>query len=143
VSGLHRQLPGRDDHRGADHFAGTWHNAKGGWGKVVLDVSTAKLHHGLLEAFALGILCNLTVCLAVWAAYSGRSTTDKILAVTMPIALFVATGFEHSVANMFLIPLGIIISDTAGPGFGPRPASRRRRIPGSHGRVSCSTTSCR
>lgn len=99
------------------YFAGTWHNARGGWGKVVLDVSTAKLHHGLLEAFALGILCNLTVCLAVWAAYSGRSTTDKILAVTMPIALFVATGFEHSVANMFLIPLGIIISDTAGPGF--------------------------
>lgn len=99
------------------YFAGTWHNAEGGWGKVVLDISTAKLHHNFVEAFALGILCNLMVCLAVWAAYSGRTTTDKILAVTMPIALFVATGFEHSVANMFMIPLGILISDTASAGF--------------------------
>lgn len=44
----------------------------------------------------------------MWAAYSGRTTTDKILAVTMPIALFVASGFEHSVANMFMVPLGIL-----------------------------------
>jgi formate transporter len=57
------------------------------------------------------------VCLAVWAAYSGRTTTDKILAVTLPIALFVATGFEHSVENIFMIPLGIIIADTVGAGF--------------------------
>jgi formate transporter len=99
------------------YAAGTWHNAEGQWGKVVLDISTAKLHHNFMEAFTLGILCNLMVCLAVWAAYSGRTTTDKVLAVTLPIALFVATGFEHSVANMFMIPLGIIISDTAGTGF--------------------------
>ena len=65
----------------------------------------------------LGILCNLMVCLAVWAAYSGRTTTDKILAVTMPIALFVATGFEHSVANMFMIPLAILIKDYGGSDF--------------------------
>jgi formate transporter len=102
---------------GLIYVAGTWHNAEGQWGKVVLDVSTAKLDHSFLEAFALGILCNLMVCLAVWAAYSGRTTTDKVLAVTLPIALFVATGFEHSVANMFMLPLGILISDTAGPGF--------------------------
>ena len=102
---------------GLIYVAGTWHNADGQWGKVVLDVSSAKLDHTFVEAFALGILCNLMVCLAVWAAYSGRTTTDKILAVTLPIALFVATGFEHSVANMFLIPLGILISDTAGASF--------------------------
>ena len=99
------------------YVAGTWHSAEGQWGKVVLDISTVKLHHSFVEAFTLGILCNLMVCLAVWAAYSGRTTTDKILAVTMPIALFVATGFEHSVANMFMIPLGILISDTAGASF--------------------------
>src|SRR3546814_5544781 len=57
------------------------------------------------------------VCLAIWAAYSGRTTVDKIVAVTMPIALFVASGFEHSVANMFMVPLGILISDFAGSGF--------------------------
>ena len=102
---------------GLIYVAGTWHNAEGQWGKVVLDVSVAKLDHSFLEAFALGILCNLMVCLAVWAAYSGRTTTDKILAVTLPIALFVATGFEHSVANMFMLPLGILISDTAGADF--------------------------
>ncbi len=96
---------------------GTWHNAKGGWGAVVLDITATKLHKTFLEAFVLGILCNLLVCLAVWAAYSGRSTTDKVVAVTMPIALFVASGFEHSVANMFMIPLGILIKDHAGADF--------------------------
>ncbi len=98
-------------------FGGTWHNAKGGWGAVVLTTSLAKLHHDFVEAFALGVLCNLMVCLAVWAAYSGRTTTDKILAVTMPIALFVASGFEHSVANMFMVPLGLLIKDNAGADF--------------------------
>lgn len=96
---------------------GVWHNADGGWGAVVLQVSSNKLSHTFIEAFTLGILCNLMVCLAVWAAYSGRTTTDKILAVTMPIALFVASGFEHSVANMFMIPLGILIKDFGGSEF--------------------------
>lgn len=99
------------------YLGGVWHNANGGWGGVVLTTTATKLHHGWFEAFFLGILCNMLVCLAVWAAYSGRTTADKILAVTMPIALFVASGFEHSVANMFMIPLGILIKDTAGPEF--------------------------
>lgn len=95
----------------------TWENADGGWGAVVLSISLHKVSHTFFEAFVLGVLCNLMVCLAVWAAYSGRTTTDKILAVTMPIALFVATGFEHSVANMFMIPLAILIKDNAGSDF--------------------------
>lgn len=99
------------------YFGGTWRSAEGGWGKVVLTTASYKLHHTFVEAFFLGILCNLLVCLAVWAAYSGRTTTDKILAVTMPIALFVASGFEHSVANMFMVPLGILVKDTAGADF--------------------------
>lgn len=98
-------------------FGGVWHNAAGGWGAVVLNVSATKLSHTFTEAFTLGILCNLMVCLAVWAAYSGRTTTDKMLAVTMPIALFVASGFEHSVANMFMVPLGILIKDFGGESF--------------------------
>lgn len=95
----------------------TWENADGGWGAVVLNTSLSKVSHSFFEAFVLGVLCNLMVCLAVWAAYSGRTTTDKILAVTMPIALFVASGFEHSVANMFMIPLAILIKDNAGSDF--------------------------
>lgn len=96
-------------------FGGTWRSADGAWGAVVLTTSLGKVNHSFLEAFVLGVLCNLMVCLAIWAAYSGRTTTDKILAVTMPIALFVAAGFEHSVANMFMIPLGLLIKDAAGP----------------------------
>ncbi len=99
-------------------YAGkVWQQADGGWAKVVLDVSLKKVHHDFLTAFVLGILCNLMVCLAIWAAYSGRTTMDKVIAVTMPIALFVATGFEHSVANMFMIPLGLIIYQGAPSSF--------------------------
>lgn len=99
------------------HLGRVWEQAEGQWGAVVLDVALKKVHHDFLTAFVLGILCNLMVCLAIWAAYSGRTTVDKVVAVTMPIALFVATGFEHSVANMFMIPLGILVRSTAGKEF--------------------------
>lgn len=95
-------------------YGKVWQQAAGGWAAVVLEVSLKKVHHDFLTAFVLGILCNLMVCLAIWAAYSGRTTVDKVVAVTMPIALFVASGFEHSVANMFMIPLGILIRSSAG-----------------------------
>lgn len=94
-------------------FGGTWHQADGRWGRVILETSMAKLEHPFMEAFALGIACNLMVCLAVWVAFAGRTITDKVLAVTGPIALFVAAGFEHSIANMFMIPFGILIKDLA------------------------------
>ena len=99
------------------YLAGTWRNADGAWGAVVLNTAVHKVEHSFVEGFVLGVLCNLLVCLGVWAAYSGRTTTDKILAVTLPIALFVSTGFEHSVANMFMIPLGLLIKDHAGADF--------------------------
>ncbi|MFI7547989.1 formate transporter FocA [Actinoplanes sp. NPDC049599] len=99
------------------YLGGVWRNANGAWGGVVLHSALTKVQHTYVEAFTLGILCNLMVCLAVWAAYSGRTATDKILAVTMPVALFVSTGFEHSVANMFMIPLGLLIKDNAGADF--------------------------
>jgi len=60
------------------------------------------------------VLCNVLVCLAVWLAMAGRSVTDKILAIVFPVCAFVAAGFEHSVANMYLIPLGIFLSDDIG-----------------------------
>lgn len=98
-------------------FGGTWHQAGGQWGKVILDTALGKVEHPFVEAFALGVACNLLVCLAVWVAFAGRTITDKVLAVTGPIALFVAAGFEHSVANMFMIPFGVLISDLAPAGF--------------------------
>jgi formate/nitrite transporter len=62
-----------------------------------------------VQAIALGIMCNALVCMAVWLTYSARSTTDKIMAIIPPIAAFVAAGFEHSIANMYFIPLGLAI----------------------------------
>ncbi|MCX9458309.1 formate/nitrite transporter family protein, partial [Vibrio cholerae] len=62
-------------------------------------------------------LANLMVCLAVWMTYAGRSVTDKILAMLLPVAMFVASGFEHSIANMFMIPMGIVIHSFASPEF--------------------------
>ena len=56
-----------------------------------------------------GVVCNILVCLAVWLAMAGRSVTDKVLAIVFPITAFVAGGFEHSIANMYFIPLGILL----------------------------------
>jgi formate/nitrite transporter len=81
----------------------------GAVGQQALAVASAKTGLGFGQAVALGILCNALVCIAVWLTYSARSVTDKILAVIPPIAAFVAAGFEHSVANMYFIPAGLLI----------------------------------
>jgi formate/nitrite transporter len=81
----------------------------GAVGQQALAVASAKTGLGFGQAVALGILCNALVCIAVWLTYSARSVTDKILAVIPPIAAFVAAGFEHSVANMYFIPVGLLI----------------------------------
>jgi formate transporter FocA len=78
-------------------------------GKTALDIANGKVHLGFVQAIALGIMCNFLVCLAVWLTFSARSTTDRILAVIFPITGFVAAGFEHSVANMYFIPIGLLI----------------------------------
>jgi formate/nitrite transporter len=76
----------------------------GSVGEAALKIAMGKLHLGFVQALALGALCNGLVCLAVWLTYSGRTTTDKILAILFPITAFVAASFEHSVANMYFIP---------------------------------------
>lgn len=73
-----------------------------------LEIASAKAAIPFTQAFFKGVLCNLLVCLAVWLAMAGRSVTDKIVAIVFPITAFVAAGFEHSVANMYLIPLGLL-----------------------------------
>jgi formate/nitrite transporter len=78
-------------------------------GGAALGIASAKLGLSFLEAVALGILCNVLVCLAVWLSYSARTTADRILAVVMPIGAFVAAGFEHSVANMYFVPFGLLV----------------------------------
>ncbi len=80
-------------------------------GLNALTIANNKVHLGFVQAIALGIMCNALVCLAVWMTYSARSTMDKIAAIIFPITGFVAGGFEHSVANMYFIPLGLFIKD--------------------------------
>jgi formate/nitrite transporter len=74
-------------------------------------IAAAKTALPFAEAFYKGVLCNLLVCLAVWIALAGHSVTDKIIAVVFPVSAFVAAGFEHSVANMYFIPLGILLKN--------------------------------
>ena len=82
---------------------------QGAVGAQALSIAASKTNLGFVQAIALGAFCNGLVCLAVWLCYSARSTTDKILSIVPPIAAFVAAGFEHSVANMFFIPMGLLV----------------------------------
>jgi formate/nitrite transporter len=83
-------------------------------GANALAIAAAKCELEWGEAFSRGVLCNALVCLAVWLCHSARSTTDKILAIVWPISGFVALGFEHCIANMYFIPLGVILRRDAG-----------------------------
>jgi formate/nitrite transporter len=89
----------------------------GAVGLAALEIAEAKAVLGFGEALALGVMANALVCLAVWLTYSARSVTDKILAVIFPITAFVAAGFEHSIANMYFLPAGVLIREGAGDEF--------------------------
>ena len=81
-----------------------------GVGANALLIANAKVNLTFGSALARGILCNALVCLAIWLCFSARTVTDKILAILFPITAFVAAGFEHSIANMYFIPMGILLA---------------------------------
>jgi formate/nitrite transporter len=91
------------------YASGQYEFGQGAVGEAALTIAAAKTGLGFGQAIALGMLCNALVCLAVWLTYGAHTTTDKILAIIPPIAAFVAAGFEHSVANMYFIPMGLFI----------------------------------
>lgn len=95
-------------------WSGTWALADNGVALNALGIAAAKCDLGWMEAFVRGVLCNALVCLAVWLCNSARTTTDKILAIVWPITGFVAMGFEHCIANMYFIPLGILLKSDTG-----------------------------
>ena len=99
------------------YIAGLYMGDHGQWGLNVLRISEHKLHHSFTQAVALGMLCNIMVCLAIWMAFGAKSVTDKMFAVLLPVAMFVASGFEHSIANMFMVPSAIMIQNFAPPEF--------------------------
>jgi formate transporter len=83
--------------------------AGGAVGVTAMELANAKCALPFVAAMTRGIYCNALVCLAVWLCFSCRTTTDKILAIIFPITAFVTAGFEHSVANMYFVPVGIFI----------------------------------
>jgi len=86
-------------------------------GLNMLNSANTKCELGFIQAIALGIACNALVCLAVWLCYSARTTTDKILSIIFPISAFVAAGFEHCVANMYIIPMALFVKAGAPNSF--------------------------
>lgn len=89
----------------------------GSIGLAALGTGESKTSLEFVQAIALGIMCNALVCMAVWLCYSARTTTDKILAIIPPITAFVAAGFEHSIANMYFIPIALFIKNAAPASF--------------------------
>jgi formate/nitrite transporter len=93
------------------HFisrSGLLNSGAGLLGGVTVKIASGKVSMPFLSAFYLGIMCNWLVCLAVWIAYGAKDMAGKILGIFCPIWLFITSGFEHSVANMYYIPAGIL-----------------------------------
>ncbi|MCE2569893.1 formate transporter FocA [Motilimonas eburnea] len=89
--------------------AGLWQLDLGQWGLNALHIAQHKIHHSWGQAFTLGVLCNLLVCLGIWMTFSSKDMLTKSLLLVLPVAMFVSSGFEHSIANLFMVPLGIAI----------------------------------
>lgn len=81
-------------------------------GLSVLNTAVGKIRPDVVTLFFKGVLCNVLVCAAVWLAYAGRSVTDKMMAVMLPVSAFIAAGFEHCVANMYFLPLAWLLVQT-------------------------------
>jgi formate transporter len=86
----------------------------GAIGKTYLQIAAAKSALPFWTAFFRGILCNVLVCMAVWMSLGGRSLVDKLVAILMPVAAFVAAGFEHSIANMYFMSMGMMLQALGG-----------------------------
>ena len=91
---------------------------KGQVGITMISVADAKCALPWATAFFRAIMCNVLVCLGVWMGFAGKTVVDKFFAAAMPVMAFVACGFEHCVANMFFIPMGLVTLATTGLGDG-------------------------
>ena len=95
--------------------SGTLEASDGAVRARAVDIAAAKTNLGFEQAVVRGVLANVLVCLAVWLCFSARSLVDKVAAIVLPVSAFVAAGFEHSVANMYFIPVGLLAAPPAGP----------------------------
>jgi len=95
------------------YYSGIWKANGGAIGARAVNIAASKASLPWAEALFRGIFCNWLVCLAVWLSNAGRDVIGKILAIMIPIAAFVAAGFEHSIANMYFIPMGLALKNQA------------------------------
>jgi formate/nitrite transporter len=91
-------------------LAGVHTMSDGAVGETMVQIARNKITLDPVSAVARGILCNVLVCLALWLCMGARSVSDKILATVFPITAFIACGFEHSVANMYFLPIGVLLA---------------------------------
>jgi len=94
--------------------SGLWKTASGAVGARAIAIASAKVNLPFWEAFFRGIGCNWLVCLAVWMALSAKEVAGKVLSIFFPIMAFVALGYEHCVANMYFIPMGMFLKGEVG-----------------------------
>jgi formate/nitrite transporter len=95
------------------YFSGLWKLGNLGVGSAALKIAVGKTSLPFVEAFFRGVGCNWLVCLAVWLAIAGKDSISKIFGIFFPIMAFVASGFEHSIANMYFIPIGLFLKGNA------------------------------
>ncbi|MBB3172183.1 formate/nitrite transporter family protein [Parvibacter caecicola] len=88
----------------------------GAVGEAFVSVAAGKVALEPVTLFFKAVLCNILVCLAVWIGFSSKTTADKVLGILLPISAFVACGFEHCVANMFFLPMGLLLNAVGGFG---------------------------
>jgi formate transporter len=99
------------------YLSGQYRSGSGAIGVSTMDTAAAKATLPFDEALVRGMLANALVCLAVWLCMSARTLTDKVVAVVFPVTAFVAAGFEHSIANMYFLPVGLFVKSGASDGF--------------------------
>jgi formate transporter len=98
-------------------LAGQHEFGGGAVGRTALSIAVAKAALPTIQLFFLAVLCNVLVCLAVWMSFGAKSSADKVLVIVPPISAFVAAGFEHSIANLYLLPYALAVKAWAGPEF--------------------------
>ncbi|MEH0155689.1 formate/nitrite transporter family protein [Limibacter armeniacum] len=74
-----------------------------------INIAVAKTSNPFFKTFVKGIGANWLVCLAAWQAYAAKDITGKVLGIWFPVMTFVAFGFEHCIANMFFVPMGMLL----------------------------------
>ena len=92
------------------YFSRWWAQGDFSFVETAMHTANAKVNLSFEIAFVRGILANILVCLAIWLAMAGRTLTDKLLGIVLPICTFTAAGFEHSIANMYFVPLGVLLA---------------------------------